>query len=230
MSDYLASAMEDLDQARQQAVRLLCQAHAEERIGPEGFQSRLEQIRHAPNEATLAAMLADLDHDARMPVPIHRDLPVGPDVDPDEVAPVSPADYLRVASVFGSTKRAGSWTVPLTLDVRVLLGEVTIDLRDAVFGSDLVEILVDAKLGSFTLIVPAGTQVENETEEVLSSSTHSTRSARGARPNGLLVRLRGRALLSSVEVKEKLPTGAAKGGGFFSQSGSIFSKLLGSGD
>jgi hypothetical protein len=99
---------------------------------------------------------------------------------------------------------------------------MTIDLRDAVFGSDLVDIDVDVTLGSFTLIVPAGTQVENEIEEHFSGSTHSTRSARGARPNGLLVRLRGRALLASVDVKEKFPTGYVKPGGFFD-------KLLGKG-
>src|SRR5690606_27102391 len=124
--------------------------------------------------------------------------------DPTRVAAaVSPAEYLRIASVFGSTKRAGSWTVPLLLEVKVLFGEAVIDLRDAVFGADFVDIDVDVKLGSFSLIVPAGTQVENEIEETLTSSTHSTRSARGARPNGLLIRLRGHAVLSSVEIKER---------------------------
>ncbi len=222
MTDYLATAMAELDQARQQAVRLLCQAHAEERVSPEAFESRLEQIRQAPNEATLAAMLADLDQ-GHLPVPYHQHLPETEPADHTDVAPVSPAEYLRIASVFGSTKRAGSWTVPLTLGIRVLLGEVTIDLRDAVFGSDLVEIEVDAKFGSFTLIVPAGTQVENEIEEVLSSSTHSTRNARGVGPNGLLIRLRGRAVISSIEVKEKLPTKSGK-------ADSLFARLLGSGD
>jgi hypothetical protein len=222
VTDYLLTAMAELDQARQQAVRLLCQAHADDRLNPEAFDSRLERIKLAPNEATLAAILADLDQ-GNLPVLYHQPLPAAQPVDHTDVAPVSPAEYLRIASVFGSTKRAGSWTVPLALDVRVLLGEVTIDLRDAVFGSDLVEIEVDAKLGSFTLIVPAGTQVENEIEEILSSSTHSTRNSRGVGPNGLLIRLRGRAVISSIDVKEKLPTKSGKADG-------LFARLLGSGD
>ncbi|MEZ4455930.1 MAG: hypothetical protein R2882_05140 [Gemmatimonadales bacterium] len=120
--------------------------------------------------------------------------------------------------MFGSTKRAGSWTVPL--EVRGLFSETTIDLRDAVFGADVVDLEVDVKLSSFTLIVPLGTQVENEVEETLSSSTHSTRGARGTSPNGLLVRLRGHALLASIEIKEKARAGQRLG---------FFAKLLGAG-
>jgi hypothetical protein len=86
----------------------------------------------------------------------------------------------------------------------------------------VVDINVDVKLGSLELIVPAGTQVENEVEETFSSSSHSTRSARGARPNGLLVRLRGKALLASVDVKEKFPSKPGKPG--------FFQRLLNSGE
>jgi hypothetical protein len=86
-----------------------------------------------------------------------------------------------------------------------------------------VDIQVNVTLGSFKLIVPAGTQVENEIEETLSSSEYSTRSARGARPNGLLVRLHGRALLASIEVKERFPTALKP------ERGGFWQKLLGSG-
>ena len=99
---------------------------------------------------------------------------------------------------------------------------MTIDLRDAVFGADVMDIEINVSLGSFTLIVPAGTQVENEVEETLSSSTHSTRSARGASPNGLLIRVTGTAFMGSVEVKEKFPSSQSKGP-------SLFERLLGGG-
>lgn len=222
MNDYLPALMSDLESARREAVRFLCQAHAADALSPEAFDARLDQVRHAPNEATLAAILADLEPH-QLPAVISQPAMPAATADHTAVAPVSPADYLRITSVFGSTKRAGSWTVPLTLDARILLGEMTIDLRDAVFGADVVDIELDVKLGSFTLIVPAGTQVENEVTEVLSSSSHSTRSARGARPNGLLVRLRGRATLASLEVKEKFPSHLAPGESFWT-------KLLGAGD
>jgi hypothetical protein len=222
MADYLPTVMSDLEAARSEAVRLLCRAHAEDRVSGETFAARLEQVRLAPNSATLAAILADLEP-TQLSGYHSGAVPARQPADHTEVAAVSPADYLRLASTFGSTERAGSWTVPLALDARVLLGSMIIDLRDAVFGSDFVDIEVNVKLGSFTLIVPAGTQVENEVEEVLSASTHSTRSARGARPNGLLVRVRGKAMMASIDVKEKFPSKVGTGASFFE-------RLLGSGD
>jgi len=218
---YLQGTMPDLDSSRREAIRLLCQAQAHDQLTVEAFESRLDRVRTAPNEATLAAILADLDELTFPPAVTGPHYPVP--ADHTGVAPVSPAEYLRLSSVFGSTTRAGSWTVPLNLDAKILLGEMTIDLRDAVFGADLVDIHIDVKLGSFTLIVPAGTQVENEVEETLSSSTHSTRSARGAAPNGLLIRLSGTALLGSVEVKEKFPSSHVRGR-------SLLQRLLGGGD
>jgi hypothetical protein len=216
--------MSDLESARKDAVRVLCLAQAQDVLSVEGFETRLEQVHQAPNRATLEAIIADLapaTHAAIVPVTGTARYAVP--ADHGEIAPVSPAEFLRVASVFASTKRAGSWTVPLEIHGRVLFGEMTLDLKDAIFASDVVDIEVDVMLGSFTLIVPAGTQVENEVDEVLSSSSHSTRNARGARLNGLLVRLRGRVVLGSVEVKEKQP--AIAGGG-----GSIWERLLKKGE
>lgn len=212
--------MSDLDSARREAIRILCQAQAHDHLTVEAFESRLDQVRQAPNDATLAAILADLDDLTFPPATTGRHYPVI--ADHTGVAPVSPAEYLRLSSVFGSTTRAGSWTVPLNLDARVLFGEMTIDLRDAVFGADLMDIHIDVKLGSFTLIVPAGTQVENEVEDTMSSSSHSTRSARGASPNGLLIRLSGTAFMGSVDVKEKFPSSHPKGP-------SLIERLLGGG-
>jgi hypothetical protein len=213
--------MTDLESARREAIRVLCQAHAEDRLPVEAFESRLDRLKQAPNESTVAAIVADLE--PHLPIPVTTGTRALAVPEPaDLAAPVYPAEFLRIASVFGTTTRAGSWTVPLVLQARVLLGEMTIDLRDAVFGSDVVDIEADVRLGSFTLIVPAGTQVENEIEETLSASSHSTRSARGARPNGLLVRLRGRAILASIEIKEKFPSSPSVGK-------TLFDRLLGSG-
>ncbi|MBX3145389.1 MAG: hypothetical protein KF785_01355 [Gemmatimonadales bacterium] len=202
--------MNDLDQARREAIRLLCRAQADDRLSVEGFETRLDGIKRAPNQASIAAIIADLTDDSPTGTlaPATRAYGLPTVADHTAVRPVAPAEFSRISSVFGSTKRGGSWTVPLLIEARVLLGEMTLDLRDAVFGADVVDIAIDVDLGSFTLIVPAGTQVENEVRETLSSSSHSTRSVGGVRPNGLLVRLAGQATLASVEIKEKLPSGA----------------------
>ncbi len=215
--------MDELERVRHEAVRLLCAAQARDQLTLDDFEGRLERIKQAPNPATLEAIVADLQADDPYPAPLTASTSAPARVTGAAYAPVAPAEFLRLTSVFASTRRAGSWTVPLEIQALVALGELTLDLRDAVFDSDVLDIDVSVTLGSFTLIVPAGTQVENEIEETLSSSEHSTRSARGARPNGLLVRVRGRSLLASVEIKERYPTGMDPGKGGFWQ------RLLGSG-
>lgn len=189
--------MDDLDAARHDAIRLLCAAQAGDRLTVDVFESRLALVKQAPNRATLDAILADL---ADLPT---YTPPMGLVAAAGRAAPVAPAELLRLVSVFGSTKRAGSWTVPLRLELKIIFGEATIDLRDAVFGADYLEIDLSVTFGQLNLIVPAGAQVENECEERASSSTHSTRSARGANPLGLLIRITGRTLFSSIDIKEK---------------------------
>ncbi len=195
--------MDELEPFRTEAIRVLSAAVAADRLPVEQLEPRLALIRQAPNRASLDAIVADV-------------LPTGGFLAPSEPlrvvadhtygSPVEPAEELRISTIFGSTKRAGSWTVPLRLTLKVLAGELTLDMRDAVFGSDVLDVDVSVLMGGVILIVPAGAQVENECEERFSSSTHSTRSARGAGPIGLLIRIGGRVRFGSIEIKEKLPS------------------------
>jgi hypothetical protein len=198
--------MHEMEPSRQSAIRVLAAALADERMSVEQFESRLALVRDAPNLATVDAIVADLLPSGGFGLP--EGLPVVADrtavVLPDDAFPVEPAEVLRISSVMGSTKRAGRWTVPLRLELKVVMGEMSIDLRDAVFCSDYLEIDLHVVLSSLTLIVPAGTQVENESEERFSSSTHSTRSTRGVERIGLLIRITGEVRLSSLDIKEKV--------------------------
>ena len=201
--------MDAMESLREEAIRSLSLAVAADRLTIPQFESRLALVRQAPNRATLDAILADVTPSGGFPSSSGR-VPAVADhtavVADYGLAPVEPAELIRIKSVMGSTKRAGSWTVPLRLELKVVLGEATIDLRDAVFSADVFDIDLNVHFGSVTLILPAGTQVENECEEKFSSSTHSTRSTRGGRRFGLLVRITGSVKWSSLEIKEKPPT------------------------
>jgi hypothetical protein len=202
--------MDEMEPLREEAIRALSAALTADRLAFDQFESRLALIRQAPNRATIDAILADLPAEEEFApptglVPLARDHTAV--AGHDDPMPVEPAEVLRIRTVMGSSKRAGSWTVPLRLELKVVLGELTIDLRDAVFCSDALDIDLHVLLGSLTLIVPAGTQVENESEEKFSSTSHSTRSTRGMSRIGLLIRITGRVHWSSLEIKEKPPSG-----------------------
>jgi len=211
--------MDELESVRHDAIRALSGAVASDRMSIDEFEARLIQVRQAPNRATLDAIVADLVPSGGYSVPAGL-VPVFPDH--AALAPVEPAEVLRIKTVLGSSKRAGSWTVPYRLQLIAVLGEITIDLRDAVFGSDVLDIELHSTFANITLIVPAGTQVENECEERLSNSSHSTRSARGVNPLGLLVRITGRVVMSNLEVKEKRRSG--------DEQPSTWQRLLGRGE
>jgi hypothetical protein len=198
--------MDPLEPDRQDAIRALSLALSTDRLPMEQFESRLALVRQAPNRATLDAIVADLLPTGEYSPP--HPVPWSPNQ--GHVAPVEPAEVLRMSTILSSSKRAGSWTVPYRLDVKVVLGDLKIDLRDAVFFSDTLEIDLDVILGNLELILPVGTQVENESEERWSSTSHSTRSSRGTEPIGLLVRITGRVRWSNVEIKEKLRSGEQK--------------------
>lgn len=201
--------MDEMEPFREEAIRSLSLAVAADRLSISQFESRLALVRQAPNRASLDAIVADLIPTGGYTVPtgmvpaVADHTAVGSSYD---LAPVEPLEVMRIKSVMGSTKRAGSWTVPLRLEVKVVLGEMTLDLRDAVFCSDVFEIDLNLHFGSLTLIVPTGVQVENECEEKFSSSSHSIRSGQGKRRIGLLVRITGTVRWSSLEIKEKPPT------------------------
>jgi hypothetical protein len=200
-------AMDELEPLRKEAIRVLSTAVATDQLPVEQFETRLVLVRQAPNRATLDAIVADVLPTGGFLAPTGL-VPVAADhtYAARYASPVEPAEELRISTVFGSSKRAGSWTVPLRLTLKVVMGELTVDLRDAVFGSDVLDIDVNIVLGSMVLIVPAGAQVENECDERFSSATHSTRSARGVSPIGLLIRIGGRVRFGNIEIKEKRPS------------------------
>ena len=205
--------MTDLETARRDAVARLCLAQASGLLSVEAFGERYSLIGEATSVATLEALVADLELDETAPLPVStRTKPstsrrYDSGYSTGQSLAVEPASSIRIPAVFGSAVRAGTWTVPEHVEVMCTLGEVKLDFRDATFPHDTVVIDVSVLLGSLTLIFPPGTQVENECEEFMSSSSHPRRGRKRAPPNGLLIILQGNVRLGEINIKERAPTG-----------------------
>lgn len=190
---------DDLTRAREDARGLLLAAVDEQRISPEVLELRLALIGEAPSSAAVAAIVADLAPTGGYDL-VRAET---------QTAWVNAPDYLRLSALFGSTKREGVWTAPLALDIECIMGEVHVDLRDAMFGSDLLEIHADVYLGEVVITVPSGTEIENHCSNVLGSSKHKKRKGEASPPNGLLVRLTGKVVLGDLTTRERLPSDLA---------------------
>jgi hypothetical protein len=197
--------MIELDEARRNAVARLCRAQASGLISVNTFEDRYALVRQANSVASLDAIVADMDEE-----PVEAVALIESRYGSGEVTapvPVAPAESIRIGATLGSAVRAGTWTVPEHLAVMVILGEVTIDFRDATFTTDTVVIDIGVTFGSLKIIVPPGTQIENECEELFASSTHPSRGRGGAPPNGILLVLRGHVRFGELNLKERPPTG-----------------------
>lgn len=190
---------DELSQARKDARELLYAAVEERRISAEVLELRLALIGEAPSSAAVAAIVADLAPTGGYDLVAAE----------TQTAWVNAPEYLRLSAVFGSTKREGVWTAPLSLDIECILGEVHVDLRDAMFGSDLLEIHVDVYLGEVVITVPSGTEIENHCSNVLGSSKHKLAKRDVSPPNGLLVRITGKVVLGELTTRERLPSDLA---------------------
>ena len=188
-----------LTQAREEARELLDAAADEQRISPEVHELRLALIGEAPSAAAVAAIIADLS-----PTGGYDLVPMEP-----QTAWVNAPEYLRLSAMFGSTKREGHWTAPMSLDIECIVGEVHVDLRDATFGADLLEIHVDVYLGEVIITVPSGIEIQNECANVLGSSKHARSKGETAPANGLLVRITGKVVLGDLKTRDRLPSDLA---------------------
>ncbi|MEO6527441.1 MAG: hypothetical protein ABIP93_12500 [Gemmatimonadaceae bacterium] len=107
----------------------------------------------------------------------------------------------QLSAILGEATRTGPWVLPPLLDVQVVLGEVLIDLRDAVLPPVGCEIALFGLLGAFKLLVPQGVVVVDELTS-LGSTVRNDAAHDGVRMiRTTRVRLTGTAVMSEVEVR-----------------------------
>lgn len=181
---------------RREAIELLCTAQAEGWISVELFETRLTAVQQATSDAAIAAIVADLqDHD---PTGGHQLVAA-----PADPPPIPFSDNLRISAVLTNTRREGNWVVPYKLELLTILGEMHIDFREAFLPDDVIDVDITVSLGSLVLLVPKGTEIQNEADAILGSSEVKRKGKTFVPPNGLILRVTGRIVLGSLEIRER---------------------------
>lgn len=169
--------------ARERVVAQLAEAFAQDRLSLEEYDERVTSVYRATSADALRALTADL---------------VGTGL---TSAPTAMLQH-RIAGAFTSVERSGRVSVPTHVEIRVVMSNVVLDLREAHFAPGVTEIALRSVFASVELRLPAGIVVEDQTENVLSSfESKVRRRGKGSRtlPGlGSVVRITGRAVLSSV--------------------------------
>lgn len=184
---------------RDRVVQQLSEHFAADRIDVEELERRLDLVYQAASPDELAAITADLP------------APSVPAIYANGVARTGPRTRVasRIRSVLSNVERSGPMEVPSYLTVRAILGNVELDLRDAIFGA-VTEIAIRAVLGNIEITLPAGVRVENDGGGVLGSfECHVSPGMMPMVGTAPIVRLTGSAFLGNVEVDIEPPTASS---------------------
>lgn len=112
-----------------------------------------------------------------------------------------------VVSFLSSSQREGRWELPRQFRALAVLGNVELDLRDAVIGIGVSVIEAVAVMGNIEITVPPDVAVESDGDSLLGSFVVKYKGRlTGAEATGLrTLRVTGTAYASSVEICVKGP-------------------------
>lgn len=182
------------DAERHQVAEVLRQAAGEGRIDLEELDERLEATFSAKTYADLVPITEDLPDVGTRPLPVQR--PVGHVV-------AGPA-YQSSVAVLSETRRSGPWQVGSSHSSFALMGSVVLDLRQAVFVSREVTLNAVALLGSVEVVVNPQTVVVCDGLGILGDFSESrSRTVPTPAPDSPVVRVKGLALMGSVNIRRK---------------------------
>ncbi|MFD1118823.1 DUF1707 domain-containing protein [Sphaerisporangium aureirubrum] len=146
-----AGGMRASDAEREAVVEQLREASVEGRLTLAELTERTEAAYLAVTHAELAQVTSDLPGAA----PVRAPFPAAP------AGPARPGKSRRwYVAVMGDTKRRGKWRVDHEIGAVAVMGDVTIDLREAEVRSNEVDIVATAVMGDVKIIVPDGVDVD----------------------------------------------------------------------
>jgi hypothetical protein len=188
-----------LRELRHATIERLSEAFAQDELGLDEFERRVDAAFDARSLADLDRLVADLGR-ALTPSAVPEiarsgDTGAGPLVLHDsQVRPI------RVAlAVLGTTERRGRWSLPRSARVVAVFGNVELDLREVVLPAGVTELFVRALFGNVELTVSPHLAVEASGTAVLGSFSSVSRvpAEPGDEP---ILRVIGSSVFGNVEI------------------------------
>lgn len=198
------SQMRISDADRQRVAEVLRDAAGDGRLDLDELEERLELTWAAKTYGEL--------------VPITLDLQATGPVTPPTAAPVrrTPGGVPAVGhnsstAIMGDCKRRGVWQVPEHHSAFSLMGSVTLDLREAILSSHHTQINASAIMGDVQIIVPADMHVVVDGTPIMGDYGQAKDKVPAeVGPDSPTVRVRGMALMGSVQVRRLPAPGTPK--------------------
>jgi hypothetical protein len=104
-----------------------------------------------------------------------------------------------------SIERRGRWTVPRSLDLRVLWGNIELDFRDASLGPGITTIHVRVFMGNLEVVLPPNLAIEVDVSSFAGAVTERHRVPPDADPKRPQIRIVGTVRFGNLEITTRLP-------------------------
>ncbi|WP_030202274.1 DUF1707 domain-containing protein [Streptomyces sp. NRRL S-87] len=188
------AALRASDADRDRIGQILADALAEGRLTAEEHAERLDSLYALKTVGELETLVRDLPG-------AHRNRPAP--LPAPEAAPAyaAPGEADTVVAVCSSAVRKGRWRPRARTQVVSVMGDVEIDLSEAVFEQQVVELRVVSVLGNIEIKVPENVTLRSHGGGILGAFEVVTTEAPD--PGAPVVILRGFSLLGNVEAKPR---------------------------
>jgi Domain of unknown function (DUF1707)/Cell wall-active antibiotics response 4TMS YvqF len=173
------------DAERERVVGRLRDASADGRLTLEEFTQRIDRAYEARTRGELDELTRDL------PAADTSALPAQPERQRTK--------RRWVVAVMGNVARRGRWQVGEHTSSITLMGNATIDLREAVLAGPELQISLFCAMGNVHVVVPEGVDVDLGVVAVMGNRFDRRRGT--TRPEAPVVRLRGLVLMGNLFVR-----------------------------
>lgn len=200
------------DALRQAAVDALADAFAQDAIGLDEFERRVELAHRTETEEELRVLLSDLPAahppvraSGRSPAEARPpDLAPHPVPAPDRSMPAHLSDQSFVVGCLGGASRKGRW-IPARSNWAIgVLGGVELDFRECPLPPGVTEVRCFTCMGGVELVVPPDVIVETSGVGLMGGFEHTARDT-VVHPDAPVLRITGWAILGGVSVSVRYP-------------------------
>ncbi|MGW7459754.1 DUF1707 SHOCT-like domain-containing protein [Streptomyces sp. NPDC054797] len=185
------------DADRDRLAQILSDALAEGRLTAEEHSDRLDSLYAFKTVGELEVLVRDLP----APGGVHA-----PAAHPAHAAPADgPGGYTEtIVAVCSSSARKGRWRPGAHTRAISVMGDITIDLTEAVFQQQVTEINVTSVLGNVEVLVPENVTLRGYGSGVLGNFEVRGEGRGETDPQAPVVIVRGFALLGNIEARPRL--------------------------
>lgn len=194
------AGMRASDADRDRIAQILADALAEGRLTSEEHSDRLDSLYAVKTVGELDVLVGDLP----APGAAAGQQPAYAAAGYAGQQPTGGLPAETLVAVCSSSSRKGRWRPGANTRAVSVLGDITIDLTEAVFQQQVTEINVTCVLGNVEILVPENVTLRGYGSGVLGNvEVHGEGQASGADPHAPVVIVRGFALLGNIEARHK---------------------------